>query len=287
LADSEIFDDITVVTILYNSEEVVENCLERFSDEQKIIAVDNACSDTSVSIVQQKHPNAKIIRNEENRGYGPAVNQALSIVNTTYALLINPDAMMELSGISILHQVAEKYPNAAIVAPGKGWELHLKGPKGVVYDKSIPFPEGPFCTWFSSGAIWLVRVVNWAEIGGFDENIFLYNEDFDFCLRLIDVGKSIIICPDAEAIHRESSSTPSTRQIRWRKEWNLIWGFLYVTQKHFGSKKTKDEILRLLLRYFPKMLFHGLVFERKRFFRDFAIVHAIFSFVFGRKPKKH
>ena len=287
MVDLEKFDDITVVTILYNSQEVVENCLEGFSNEQKIIAVDNGCSDTSVSIVQQKHPNAIIIRNEENKGYGPAVNQALSLVNTTYALLINPDAIMELSDISILYQTAEDNSNAAIIAPGKGWELHLKGPKGVVYDKAMPFPEGPFCTWFSSGAIWLMRVVNWQEIGGFDENIFLYNEDFDFCLRLTEAGRAIIICPDAGAVHRESSSTPSTRQIRWRKEWNLIWGFLYVTQKHFGLKKTKDEILRLLLRHFPKMIFHGLVFERKRFRRDFAIVHAVFSFVLGRKPNKN
>ena len=280
------FDDITVAIILYNSQAVIEDCLEKFSSNQTIIFVDNASSDDSVSVVQRLRPTAKIIRNEGNKGYGSAANQALFIAKTTYVLLINPDAIMNSSGLLKLHQTAENNLNAGIVAPGNGWELHLRGPNGAVYDTDMAHPEGLFCTWFASGAIWLVRVSDCDEIGGFDENIFLYNEDLDFCLRLRKAGKSILICPDAEAKHRESSSTLLTNKIQWRKEWNLIWGYLYVTKKHFGSTRTKDEIYRLLLRHFPKMIFHGLVFERKRFRRDFAIVHAVVSFICGRQPKK-
>ena len=280
------FDDITVAIILYNSQAVITDCLENFSSNQKIIFVDNASSDHSVSVVQQLRPKAKIIKNEENRGYGPAANQALSIVTTTYVLLINPDAIMDSSSLSILYQTAENNLNAGIVAPGNGWELHLRGPNGADYDTDMAHPEGLFCTWFASGAIWLIRVSDYDELGGFDEKIFLYNEDFDFCLRLQKAGKSILICPDAEAKHQESSSTLLTNKIQWRKEWNLIWGHLYVTKKHFGSTETKDEIYRLLLRHFPKMIFHGLVFERKRFRRDFAIVHAVVSFICGRQPNK-
>jgi len=280
------FDDITVAIILYNSQVVIEDCLKNFSSNQKIIFVDNASSDDSVSVVQRLRPTAKIIRNEDNKGYGSAANQALFIANTTYVLLINPDAIMNSSGLLKLHQTAENNLNAGIVAPGNGWELHLRGPNGAVYDTDMAHPEGLFCTWFASGAIWLVRVSDCDEIGGFDGNIFLYNEDLDFCLRLRKAGKSILICPDAEAKHRESSSTLLTNKIQWRKEWNLIWGYLYVTKKHFGPTRTKDEIYRLLLRHFPKMIFHGLVFERKRFRRDFAIVHAVVSFICGRQPKK-
>ena len=280
------FDDITVVIILYNSQEVIGNCLDRFSRNQKKIFVDNGSSDDSVSVVQQLRPRAKIIRNEKNRGYGPAANQALSIANTTYVLLINPDAILSSSNLLILHETAENNLNAGIVAPGNGWELHLRGPNGAVYDTDMTHPEGLFCTWFASGAIWLIRVSDCDKLGGFDENIFLYNEDFDYCLRLRKAGKSILICPDAEAKHRESGSTVLTNKIQWRKEWNLIWGYLYVTEKHFGSTKTKNEIYRLLLRHFPKMIFHGLVLERKRFRRDFAIVHAVVSFICGRQPKK-
>ena len=280
------FDDITVVIILYNSQKVVKNCLDRFSKNQKLIVVDNCSSDQSVEIVDQLRPDAKIILNQENKGYGSAVSQAFSIVDTTYILLINPDAVIVTSDLSKLHDAAEKNPNAGIVAPGRGWDLHLRGPNGINYDTKMVHPDGLFCTWFASGAIWLARSHDFKTLEGFDENIFLYNEDYDFCLRLRKAGKAILICPNAEAKHQESSSTPLSNEIQWRKEWNLIWGYLYVTKKHFGFTKTKVEIYRLILRHLPKMIFHGLVFERKRFRRDFAIIHAVASFIFSGQPKR-
>jgi N-acetylglucosaminyl-diphospho-decaprenol L-rhamnosyltransferase len=280
------FDNITVVIILYNSQEVVGHCLDSLPKNQKIIFVDNCSSDSSVKIVKQLRPSAKIILNKDNKGYGPAANQAFSIVNTTYVLLINPDAVMNSSSLLKLYQTAERNLNAGIIAPGKGWNLHLRGPNGATFNTPMVNPEGTFCTWFASGAIWLVRVSDCYSLGGFDENIFLYNEDFDFCLRLRKAGKTILICPDAEASHQESSSTPLTNEIRWRKEWNLIWGHLYVTKKHFGTTKVNAEVYRLLLRHLPKVIFHGLVFERKRFQRDLAIINAVISFICGRQPKK-
>jgi N-acetylglucosaminyl-diphospho-decaprenol L-rhamnosyltransferase len=278
--------DITVIIILYNSQKVVKNCLDKFPTNQKIIFVDNYSSDNSVSAVKALRPNARIILNQENKGYGSAVNQAFSIVDTIYALLINPDAVINSSALLELYQAAENNLNAVIVAPGKGWELHLRGPNGISYDAKMIRPEGLFCTWFASGAIWLVRVNDCKILGGFDENIFLYNEDLDFCLRLRKAGKVILICPDVEAKHQESSSTLLTKEIQWRKEWNLIWGYLYITKKHFGLTKTKVEIYRLILRHLPKMIFHGLVFERRRFRRDFAIIHAVVSFIFRGQPKR-
>ena len=280
------FKDITIVIISYNSQEVIGNCIKNFSNEQKMVVVDNASSDQSINIVRKLKPITLIIQNSVNKGYGSAVNQALSVVKTKYALLINPDAVMQVSDISILHQYAEANDNAGIVIPGSGWELHLKGPNGNTFNSSMPPLEGPFCSWFASGAIWLLRHNDWLVLNGFDENIFLYSEDIDFCLRLRKDGKEIIVCPQSRAQHQESTSAPLTKEIQWRKEWNIIWSHLYVTKKHDGKLKTQRVILQLLCRHVPKMIFHGLVFEKKRFWRDLAIVNATLSYIFGRKPKR-
>ena len=282
----EYFDDITIALVLYNSEEVIENCLQLFSQDQKIIAIDNASTDASATLVSQLHPQARIIKNDVNRGFGRAVNQAVTFADTPYVLLLNPDAIMNSGAISRLFEFAEKNPNTSIVAPyltipNRGLELDLRGPEGAEYNVPMTIPEGPFSTWFATGAVWLARVSDWLELGGFDEGIFLYGEDLDFCFRLRNAGKTIVICPDSRGIHLLSKSTKATKKIKWRKEWNIIWSHLYVTQKHFGKIKTKAEISRLFWRHFPKMLFHGLVLERKRFQRDFAIVHAVISFIFG------
>ena len=280
------FDDVTVVIVLYNSQRVIKHCLDNFSNDQKIVFVDNYSSDKSVDFVRQLRPDARIILNQENKGYGSAANQAFFIIETTYILLINPDAVIVSANLLKLYNAAENNLNASIVAPGKGWDLHLRGPNGANYNTKMVRPEGLFCTWFASGAIWLVRTSDWEVLGGFDENIFLYNEDFDFCLRIRKLGKAILICPNAEAKHQESGSAPLTNEIQWRKEWNLIWGYLYVTQKHFGLTKTRLEIFRLLRQHLPKMIFYGLVFEQKRFRRDLAIIHAVISFIFRRQPKR-
>lgn len=287
----ERFDDITIVLVLYNSQGVIENCLRQFSNDQKIIGVDNASTDASAALVLQLHPQARVIKNHKNRGFGSAANQAVALADTPYVLLINPDAVMSPGSIFQLFKFAEKHSNTGIVAPylripNKGLELDLKGPRGSEYNVPITIPEGPFSTWFATGAVWLARVSDWQEIGGFDEDIFLYGEDLDFCIRLREAGKTIVICPEARGEHLLSQSTAPTNKIKWRKEWNIIWSHLYVTRKHFGMTKTKIEISRLFWRHFPKMLFHALVFERKRFRRDFAIIHALISFVFGRTPEK-
>ena len=85
------FKDITIVIISYNSQEVIGNCIKNFSNEQKMVVVDNASSDQSINIVRKLKPITLIIQNSVNKGYGSAVNQALSVVKTKYALLINPD----------------------------------------------------------------------------------------------------------------------------------------------------------------------------------------------------
>jgi N-acetylglucosaminyl-diphospho-decaprenol L-rhamnosyltransferase len=285
------FEDITVVLVLYNSEDVIKYCLSGFSQDQMIIAVDNASTDSSAALLLSLHPQAKLIQNTKNKGYGPAANQALTLAVTPYVLLINPDAVMKPGAISLLHKYAGENPDAGIIAPflfipNKGLELDLKGPKGAIYDVPTIIPEGPFSTWSATGAVWLARVSDWKTVGGFDENIFLYAEDLDFCLRLRETGKSILICPEAQGEHLLSRSTPITKKTRWRKEWNIVWSHLYVTRKHLGSVKTKAEIKRIFWRHFPKMLFHGIVFERKRFLRDLAIIHAIISFFLGHGPNK-
>jgi len=291
MSDLEQYDDITIAVILYNSAEVIERSLEPFSQDQKIVVVDNACWDDSVDRVTKSHPNVTIIRNTENRGYGPAANQAVAAADTSYVLLINPDAVMKPGAIGILRERAEENPNCGIVAPflcspERGLELLLRGPKGKEYDIPHPTPEGDFCTWFATGAVWLLRKSAWKEIEGFDETIFFYAEDLDFCFRLYDAGKTIVICPDAEGEHLVSKSTPLTNQIQWRKEWNIVWGHLYLLKKHHGESRARAESWRLLRKHFPKMLFYALVFERKRYRRDRAVVSATIASMRGLPPDR-
>jgi len=282
-------DDLSVVIVNYNSEAVIKSCLGPLVNIKRIIVVDNASTDDSVKRVHQVCPNAEIILNSKNFGYGTAVNQGISRVKTPYVLVINPDAILKIEAIESLISIARSYQNTAIVAPllyspKRGLELELKRSEEQSHSRTAVTPDGDFCTWFATGAVWLCNIKAWRNVGGFDENIFLYGEDLDLCKRIINYGYTIIICSKARGDHLVSQATAPSRQIRWRKEWNIVWSHLYLTKKYNGSAAA--EAWRLICKHGPKTLFYAMVLQPKRLMRDLAVSHAAFSFLIGGKPKR-
>lgn len=283
--------DVTVVIVNYNSAHVIESCLAKLEDAAATIIVDNASTDDSLARAEAVCPHVTIIRNLENLGYGCAVNQGFSQVETPYALIINPDAELDAEAVSKLVEGMTQYSNAAITAPylfspARGLELAGMGPHDNNQGPFSVVPEGPFSTWFITGAVWLCRMSAWRDVGGFDENIFLYGEDRDLCRRATDKGYTLIYIPASEGIHLVSQATKPTRRIRWRKEWNIVWSHLYLTKKYDGQDVARSEGYRLLRRHGPKALFYALVIQPKRFFRDLAVAHAAYTYLRGGKPAR-
>ena len=221
---------------------------------------------------------------------GSAANQGFLRVKTKYALLLNPDAILHSPALEELYKIAENEKGkAGIVAPilyspKRGLELELKGPRERKQTRTSIVPEGNFCTWFATGAAYLCDMVIWNDVGGFDENIFLYGEDNDLCRRMIDKGYLIIFASEAKGIHLVSRATTSTFLIRWRKEWNIIWSHLYLIKKYESIHIAQSSAKRLLRRHAPKVFFYALVLQPKRFMRDLAISHAALCFIVRSLP---
>ena len=271
---------------------MIENCLTPIAEEIKVIVIDNASTDDSVKKIRHIRPDAEIILNKRNVGMGIAANQAFSKVKTKYALLLNPDATLPSPAIQELYKTAEASGgNAGIVAPllyspKRGLELELQGPNERVQTRTSIVPEGNFCTWFATGAAYLCDMTIWNEVGGFDENIFLYGEDNDLCCRMIEKGYLIIFASNAKGTHLVSKATTSTFRIRWRKEWNIVWSHLYLVKKYENLEAAQFRAKRLLIKHAPKVLFYAILFQPKRFMRDLAIFHAALCFIMSAPPKR-
>ena len=284
--------DITLVVVNYNSANVIENCLAPIDNAVKIIVVDNASTDDSVERVRRLRPDAKIILNEKNKGMGSAANQGFALVKTNYAMLLNPDAVLPSNALEKLYNTAKSAGGkAGIVAPilyspKRGLELELKGPTEKVQTRTKIVPEGDFCTWFATGAAYFCDMIIWREVGGFDENIFLYGEDNDLCRRMIDKGYLIIFAYEAQGKHLVSQATISTSRIRWRKEWNIVWSHLYLLKKYENKQAAQSNAWRLFRKHGPKVLFYAIALQPKRFMRDLAVSHAAISFMLGALPKR-
>ena len=285
-------DEITVLSVCYNSKNVIINCLAPLMGAKQVIVVDNASMDGSAEAIERALPGVTIIKNKTNKGYGGGVNTGLFEVKTPYLLIVNPDSEIALEGVERLYDALQKYEGAAIVAPQQkvprhGLENWVMGPGEYVHRKANFKPDGDFCSWFLSGTVNLCRTKVLQDLGGFDENIFLYQEDLDLCHRITRAGHSIVCVPSivAQHLNKQSPGGPPSK-LHWRRDWNFAWSTLYVLDKFADKPAMWKEARRILFKHGLKFLFYALALDKKRFIRDGATTAGCIAYLAGRKPKR-
>ncbi|HEY9164197.1 MAG TPA: glycosyltransferase family 2 protein, partial [Magnetovibrio sp.] len=239
------WDRITTVIVVHNSSAVIGACLDAFGADKRIIVIDNASRDHTLDIVREKTPQAHIIHNPVGVGYGNAASQGLALVETEFALMMNPDAVFEPGTIEKLVGVMDEDATAGMVSPmlplpSGGYDKAWNGP----FDRrplmpsdrdAEPRPEGRFCTWYVSGAVILLRMAAAKKAGFFDPAIFLYFEDDDLCMRVMKAGYTIQIEPAAEATHAVGGSVGTGWDKFYEKFYHMAWSRLYFEAKYVSS----------------------------------------------------
>jgi hypothetical protein len=221
--------NVSVVVVSFNTRDKLAKCLSAIEEGHEIIVVDNASRDGSADLVLSSFPRAKLIRNQENRGFGAANNQGLEVASGDLALLLNSDAYAEPGAIE---RLASVFSDPGIVAAGG----RLLNPDGSLQESTA----GPlslwavFCEqlyleklfkksrllnpyWNTRRLVELPKPAETAQVMGaclmmrsglerFDERFFLYCEDTDLCLRLSQHGR-IVYVKDASFTHDLGSSS--------------------------------------------------------------------------------
>lgn len=277
---------ITVVIVTYNSAQVLPQCLGALDWAETIVVVDNASSDASAAVAAQACPRAKVIRNSRNLGFGTACNQGADLAKGEFILFLNPDAVLERPAIEGL-LAAQKQYDAAVVAPlllDATGHPELRSRDLVGFDNHYSndpkhVPAGPACMAFLTGAVLLWRRSDWIEIGGFDEKIFLFWEDFDLCLRTFNAAKQMILVPDVIAHHLGGRSTPPTQAVRWLKEWHMVWGDLYIRAKHGDPALARARAKAAIRKHGWLALQALLTIRRRRLNRNLAAVAGARAFL--------
>ena len=282
-------DEISLVIVNYNSQEVIGECLGRLEGVAETIIIDNASEPESVDYVRRTFPRATLIENSRNLGYGSAVNQGFAAAKTKYTLVVSPDTDLEIEQLKTLYDAAEIYDDAAIIAPSlvdprTGPQTWVMGPGEFGHRRVDPGTAGPFCSWFVPGTVMLCPTQRFLDIGGFDENIFLYMEDLELAKRITEAGYSMIYVPEVKVCHLNSRSSPPSRRLHWRKEWNFAWGHCYVTEKFRGRSMARRAAWRYIRQKLPRSLFYLLALDLKRLIRDLAATHGAVSYLLNRKP---
>lgn len=205
--------------------------------KQKILVVDNASHDNSVSIIKKQFPDVIVVENKINKGFSGGMNSGIvcAISNEVdYVLLLNNDTIVDAKMIQELFNQSEEDLRNFIVSPKiyftKGSEYHKDRYKKEDLGKVIWY-AGAIMDWanvigyhrgvdevdhgqyenatkidFASGCCMLIRKDAFDTIGLLDDKYFLYYEDSDFSERVRRAGYNIIYAPKAVLWHKNAGS---------------------------------------------------------------------------------
>ncbi|MEA2147446.1 MAG: hypothetical protein QOG59_3033, partial [Solirubrobacteraceae bacterium] len=229
--------ELTVVCVLFNSADVIEDCLRSLPPETPVVLVDNASADDGVARAIRARPDAHIVRSPSNRGFGAGCNLGWRAAATPYVAFLNPDARVHgdaLQGLvacacgegaamvgprllasdgstrpckvapSVWLDVCGRLPAAARWAPS-GWDGKL--------DASDPVYRHGGRVSAVEGACFVMARRDLEAIGGFDEDFFLYSEEESIAYRLRAIGGRAIYEPRAVVEHVGETATAKVRPL--------------------------------------------------------------------------
>jgi GT2 family glycosyltransferase len=229
---------VSVVIVNYNVRAFLENALVALGKsmrgiEGEVFVVDNASDDGSVEMVRQKFPEVRLIVNKTNLGFAAANNIALRESSGEYLLLLNPDTLVQedtmhrmidflathidvgLAGCRILNpdgtlQLAcrRTFPTPW-VALSKIIGLSAMFPGSKLFGKyNLTYldPSEMHEVDAVSGSFMFLRRKVFEDVGGLDEQFFMYGEDLDWCYRIKEAGWKIFYVPSTQIIHYKGES---------------------------------------------------------------------------------
>jgi N-acetylglucosaminyl-diphospho-decaprenol L-rhamnosyltransferase len=279
---------VAIVTVLHNSSAVIEKCLKSIPEGVEVYVVDNASTDGCGELAKKARPSISLIRSDVNLGFGRGNNLALNKIVTEFALVLNPDTVMQEDTIPKLLKVADKYEDAAIIAPTMFYEdgTIQKTYKNSVFMREAKKskyvrPDGDLCAECLSGAAMLLRVSIFKKIGYFDPKIFLFYEDDDICLKAKNAGHSLVITPESNLVHLMGKSSPPTYKYIFRKNWHMMWSRLYLEKKYNGHNSAMNLAMKEIFIQAGKSLGHLVMLNNEKVIKSGARLLAILAFLSG------
>jgi len=255
----------TVVIPTLNARELLRDALASLAGES-VVVVDNGSTDGTAEMVEREFPGVRLVRNEENLGFGRAVNRGAAEAEGEVLVLVNNDVVCEpgfvprisepfedeqvgmAAGVLVQAAAPDRIDSAGIeIDPTlRAFDYLWDRPVGELERAADPL--GP------CGGAAAYRLSAFREAGGFDETFFAYWEDVDLALRLRLAGWGCRLVPDARALHRHGAtlgaSSPAARRLE-------SFGRAYVLTKHRVPRGPRVALLD-----WPALLVHA-VFRRE------------------------
>jgi len=223
---------ITIFMIAYYSNYNIEKIIKKIDKSIKIIIIENSNLLKTKKYFEDRYSNISVILCEKNEGVAVANNIAFNMIKTPYALYLDMDVDFDTNIIDQFINHAERIQDLALLVPQHHKSKYPKSWEFLPEDKNQDLirmnkVHGHF-------AFYNMRAVK--EIGYFDEKIFFYYDETDFCTRAIKKNYKIYLLRNINVNHFDGTSYNHKLQkkIEGLRQWHLMWGKFYYQKKHFG-----------------------------------------------------
>lgn len=264
---------LSVIILNYNVRYFLEQCvlsvqkaLEHIDGE--IIVVDNLSADDSCEMMRQRFPNVKLIENKTNLGFPKGNNIGVAEAKGEFICILNPDTVVAedtfekvlafakskqdlgIVGCKLIDGTGNFLPESKRGVPTpwvaftKIFGLYKLFPKLTLFNKYYAQHLSENQTGkvdILVGAFMVMQRDLYLEVGGFDENCFMYSDDIDLSYMVLKSGRSNYYFHETSVIHYKGEST--VRDGTYMKRFREAMQFFY--KKHFGGSLFFDVLMRI------------------------------------------
>lgn len=249
---------LSIIIVSYNTKDLLIDCLQSIYKypvdfEFEVIVVDNHSIDDTVTTLKQYFPLIRLIKNSQNIGFAAANNQAAKKARGRKLLFLNSDTAVKKNALQDFFTQADatcddiytcqlmtandqiqpqggSLPNLWNVAT---WMLGIDDLP--IIRTLIPPYQRSSSDFFSrdrkmgwvSGTAMMIPTGVFRSLGGFDEQVFMYGEDVELCLRLAKTGRKIYFLSSSKIVHLGQGSGSSSKALLGEFQ-----GIKYIFIKH-------------------------------------------------------
>ncbi|MCK4561407.1 MAG: glycosyltransferase family 2 protein, partial [Flavobacteriaceae bacterium] len=221
---------LSIIIVNYKVPYFLEQCLLSVQAASKnitteIIVVDNNSTDVSCTVIRDKFPVVKLIENKKNVGFSKANNQGVAVAEGEFILILNPDTVIAEDTLDTVLTFADKQENLGAIGikfiDGTGNFLpeckrniptikianqKIRGNTQKYYANHID--ENKIAkVEILTGAFMLMKREGYLEVGGFDEDYFMFGEDIDLSYKLLNNGFQNYYFGETTMLHYKGEST--------------------------------------------------------------------------------
>ncbi len=248
---------LSIIIVSYNNLDVLIGCLDSIidmndiGDKLEVIVVEQSSTPNIYNYVKKTYPKVITIKTD-NQGFGSGNNRGAEIARGKYLLFLNPDTILIEPICQFAINKFKTNPNLGLFGVQL---LDAQRQKSCSFDCIVPYGLTAkilfYCCYklnvfvetkmYIQGADLFVRADLFNKIGRFDENIFMYCEESDLCLRIINAGYCTSFDSEKEIIHLQGACSSEKFQNTFLKQ---LHSFQYLCKKF--NMPFKEIIMREL-----------------------------------------